>query len=232
MHGSMSLALTGCTFSFSGGKDSTVLLHIARQMYPEMKAVFIDTSLEYPEIIQFVKTFDNVDWLRPKMGFKQVCEKYGFPLISKEVSECVYGARKYLTSIMAEMNASTNERTNERHPYRYWYDKVTGQGKYKKKEITLNDVANNIPIEEMHFCTRDVQNLMGWRRKNKGLHEPFVDNIALTNPSGRGGYDNKYRKLRGIGEYAKQEQVERTDSKDGNPIRDADERQSDKGEYP
>lgn len=114
MRGSIRSVLTGCTFSFSGGKDSTVLLHIARELYPNIKAVFVDTGLEYPEIRQFVKTFDNVDIVRPKMGFKQVCEKYGFPLISKEVSESVYGARKYLTSIMAEMNASTNERTNER----------------------------------------------------------------------------------------------------------------------
>lgn len=133
MRGSIRSVLTGCTFSFSGGKDSTVLLHIARELYPNIKAVFCDTGLEYPEIRQFVKTFDNVDWLRPKMGFKQVCEKYGFPLISKEVSECVYGARKYLTSIMDEVNASTNERTNERHPYRYCYNKLTGRGYYKKQ---------------------------------------------------------------------------------------------------
>ena len=34
--------------SFSGGKDSTVLLHIARQVYPDIPAVFYDTGLEYP----------------------------------------------------------------------------------------------------------------------------------------------------------------------------------------
>lgn len=107
--------LDGVYISFSGGKDSTVLLHIAREMYgDEVKACFIDTGLEYPEIREFVQTFDNVDIVRPKMGFKKVCEEYGFPLISKEVSECVYGAKKYLTSILDEMNASTNERTNER----------------------------------------------------------------------------------------------------------------------
>lgn len=82
--------------SFSGGKDSTVLLHIARKLFPEIKAVFVDTGLEYPEIRDFVKSFDNVEWLKPKMNFRQVIEKYGYPFISKEVSECVDGARKYL----------------------------------------------------------------------------------------------------------------------------------------
>lgn len=107
--------LDGVYVSFSGGKDSSVLLHIAREMYGNsIKAVFIDTGLEYPEIRELVKTYENVDWVRPKKHFRQVCEEYGFPLISKEVSECVYGAKKYLTSILDEMNASTNERTNER----------------------------------------------------------------------------------------------------------------------
>ena len=55
--------------SFSGGKDSTVLLHIAREMYPNIKAVFIDTGLEYPENRDFVKTFDHVDWIKPKKNF-------------------------------------------------------------------------------------------------------------------------------------------------------------------
>ena len=86
----------GVYVSFSGGKDSTVLLHIARQMYTNLKAVFVDTGLEYPEIREFVKTFDNVEWLKPKMNFRQVIEKYGYPFISKEVSESVDGARKYL----------------------------------------------------------------------------------------------------------------------------------------
>ena len=95
----------GVYVSFSGGKDSTVLLTIAREMYPDMKAVFVDTGLEYPEIRQFVKTFSNVDWVKPKMNFRQVIEKYGYPFISKEVSECVYGAKKYLTQVLEMMNA-------------------------------------------------------------------------------------------------------------------------------
>lgn len=79
----------GVYISFSGGKDSTVLLHLARELYPNLKAMFVDTGLEYPEIREFVKTFDNVDIIRPKMNFKQVIEKYGYPFISKEVSHKV-----------------------------------------------------------------------------------------------------------------------------------------------
>jgi len=79
--------------SFSGGKDSTVLLDIARRVYPDIEAVFVDTGLEYPEIREFVKTFDNVTTLRPKMSFKEVIEKYGYPVISKEVAKCLYYSR-------------------------------------------------------------------------------------------------------------------------------------------
>ena len=70
--------------SFSGGKDSTVLLDLVRSEYPNIEAVFVDTGLEYPELKEFVKSFKNVTILRPKMTFKQVIEIYGYPMVSKE----------------------------------------------------------------------------------------------------------------------------------------------------
>jgi 3'-phosphoadenosine 5'-phosphosulfate sulfotransferase (PAPS reductase)/FAD synthetase len=83
--------------SFSGGKDSTVLLRLVREIYPEVPAVFVDTGLEYPEIRQFVQTVSNtaknVVWLRPKLQFDQVIEKYGYPVISKEQSSYIEEAR-------------------------------------------------------------------------------------------------------------------------------------------
>lgn len=80
--------------SFSGGKDSTVLLDIVRNMYPNIEAVFSNTGLEFPEIVKFVKTFDNVTIIKPKMTFKQVINEKGYPVISKSVSNCVRLARK------------------------------------------------------------------------------------------------------------------------------------------
>lgn len=79
--------------SFSGGKDSTVLLHIARQLYPDIPAVYCDTGLEYPELREFVKTIDNVTWLKPEMNFRKVIESYGYPVVSKETSQKIYEVR-------------------------------------------------------------------------------------------------------------------------------------------
>ena len=75
--------------AFSGGKDSTVLLHLVRSMYPDVPAVFSDTGLEYPEIKEFVKTVDNVIIVRPKLSYRQVIEKYGYPVVSKEQSRYI-----------------------------------------------------------------------------------------------------------------------------------------------
>lgn len=87
----------GVYVSFSGGKDSTVLLDIIRNRmnYKDVPAVFVDVPTQFPELKDFALTWDNVEVLKPKISFIQVCEKYGFPLISKEVSRNVSDVRKH-----------------------------------------------------------------------------------------------------------------------------------------
>ena len=80
--------------SFSGGKDSTVLMHIARGLYPDIPAVFSNTGLEYPEIQRFVREYGDVDIVTPKMHFFDVVMQYGFPMISKETAESISYSRR------------------------------------------------------------------------------------------------------------------------------------------
>lgn len=98
----------GIYIGFSGGKDSSVLFHIARKMYPDIKAVYVDTGLEYPEVRSFVKQHGDVEIIRPKMNFREIIIKYGYPFIGKEVAACVYGTRRYLERLAEqEKNAGS-----------------------------------------------------------------------------------------------------------------------------
>ncbi len=74
--------------SFSGGKDSTVLLHLIRTYVDKnIKGVFLNTGIEYPNIVEFVKKQENIDLVRPKKSFFEIISKYGLPIISKEQSQ-------------------------------------------------------------------------------------------------------------------------------------------------
>lgn len=83
----------GVYVSFSGGKDSTVLIDIVRKDYPNIEAIFVNTGLEYPSVRQFALSKENVTELRPTMNFRDVIIKYGYPIIGKEVSQVVQEAR-------------------------------------------------------------------------------------------------------------------------------------------
>lgn len=79
---------------FSGGKDSTVLLHLVRKIYPNVKAVFVNTTNEYTEILQFVKSINNIITIKPKKTFLNTIREYGFPIVSKKVAKAI-GYIKY-----------------------------------------------------------------------------------------------------------------------------------------
>ena len=108
--------------SFSGGKDSTVLLDLSRRIYPDIPAVFIDTGLEYPEIRDFVKTVGNVTWLHPDMNFKKVIETYGYPLISKDVAKQISAARKGTKNAILAFDGKdvAGNETEYRKRYKKW----------------------------------------------------------------------------------------------------------------
>jgi 3'-phosphoadenosine 5'-phosphosulfate sulfotransferase (PAPS reductase)/FAD synthetase len=78
--------------SFSGGMDSTVLLHLVRTIYPGISGVFVN-DLPYPEIKEHVERTDNVMIIRPEKRFPQVLAEYGFPVISKRTAQYIHEVR-------------------------------------------------------------------------------------------------------------------------------------------
>lgn len=112
--------------SFSGGKDSTVLKHLVGNTLGvrDVTSIFINTGLEYPEIIKFVVSQPNVEMVYPQMRFDEVIKKYGYPVISKEVADCIHGARLSLekgadSARLQKMQGRFKDKDGEKSPYNY-----------------------------------------------------------------------------------------------------------------
>ena len=65
--------------AFSGGKDSIVVMDIVRFVDPNIACVFENTTNEYPETLDFVKTISNVITIHPKKTFMECIDEYGMP---------------------------------------------------------------------------------------------------------------------------------------------------------
>ena len=144
--------------SFSGGKDSTVLLDLVRQVNPNIPAIFVDTGLEYPETKEFVKSIDNVTTLRPKMSFKQVIEQYGYPMVSKEQAN-------YLDDIRT---------STEKMRIRRLEGDEQGRFKLSKKWHYLI----NAPFKVSHRCCLVMKKEPAKRYEHETDRVPFIGTLA------------------------------------------------------
>ena len=158
--------------SFSGGKDSTVLLYIARQLYPDMRAVFSNTGLEYPEIQKFVKTFKNVDIIYPEMRFDQVISTYGYPLIGKEVAEAIYyarrlGSRKVKTTRL-KREELLGKRPNDENP--------NERSRYNKEKWL--PIAQDLPVMVSHYCCDKMKKSPIHKYHTKTKVAPIIGTLA------------------------------------------------------
>lgn len=150
--------------SFSGGKDSTVLLDIIRKIYPDTIAVFCDTGLEYPEIKKFVKTFNNVKIIKPKMNFKEVIEKYGYPVPSKEQAQFIDECR----------NTKSDDLRNKR-----LNGKISKNGKLNGKISEKWKFLIDAPFKISKKCCEKLKiNPIKLYEKENNL-KPFIGNLAI-----------------------------------------------------
>jgi len=70
----------GYHLAFSGGKDSIVLLHLAKRAGIKYDAHFNVTSVDPPELMRFIKKeYPEVKWDKPAMTMFQIIRQRAFP---------------------------------------------------------------------------------------------------------------------------------------------------------
>lgn len=90
--------------AYSGGKDSDVILELARMSGIEFRAIYRNTTIDPPGTIAHVKA-NGVEILKPKQTFFQLIEQNGFPnrfmrfccrylKEYKVLDRCIMGVRK------------------------------------------------------------------------------------------------------------------------------------------
>lgn len=70
--------------SWSGGKDSTLVLYLVREIYPDIRTIFNNTGVEYPQNLRFIDKLKqewnlNLIVTTPKISFWECVERWGFP---------------------------------------------------------------------------------------------------------------------------------------------------------
>lgn len=111
-----------CYLSFSGGRDSTIVLALIK-MCEELgtipknaiPAVFCDTKIELGATTDFVKWvrdnwYGNVQIIETEMLFQQVLKEYGKPIVSKQKSEHIMRWQKDNTMKSARILVSNEKK--------------------------------------------------------------------------------------------------------------------------
>lgn len=142
--------------SYSGGKDSSILRDIALRLFPNIRVVFSDTTNELSEVKHYVRKTPDVITVVPDMNFKQVVQKKGFPLVSKEVSQKVY-----------ELKNTNGSKTRLKR----LYGDVKNSGKLSNKWHYLAEQEFNVTHKCCQILKKDP--LEKWA-KNNGNPKPII----------------------------------------------------------
>ena len=159
---------SGVYISFSGGKDSTVLMDIVRKENPNVEAVFLDTWMEYPQIRQYVGGFENVTKIKPEKPLKQIIKEDGWCFPSKDVAEAVEAYRRGCEWAKRKLNGLNKD--GKPDAYRQQY----------KKWLPL---AEDCPEVISPFCCYDMKEIPVAKYEAETGKKPIL--ALLASESGR-----------------------------------------------
>lgn len=72
------------------GLRSLCLLHLAKQVNKQIKAVYIDTGIDFPEWLKYIKKkVKHLDVIKPNISYNDLINKYGYTVVSHSISKRV-----------------------------------------------------------------------------------------------------------------------------------------------
>ena len=153
----------------SGGKDSDVLGDIVKKLFPDVPQVFVNTGLEFDSVRKHgIEVADVV--LQPDMSFVEVITKYGYPIISKEVSQTVTEIQKAIK--------------NGTEPPKYRMDKLNGTcidkntGNLSTYNIPQWKFLIDAPFRISHKCCDVMKKNPSKKYEKQSGNKPFLGTMA------------------------------------------------------
>lgn len=180
--------------SFSGGKDSTILHHLIDLALPNnhIPRVFINTGIEYLDIVKFVKELvkedDRFVIIAPSKNVKETLETFGYPFKSKEHSKKLFeykrGSRS-ISNLAYKNGVRIDKNGNEVKPFascpkilQYQYDE---NFKLKISHLCCQKLKKD-PVHKWQRANNKSIYITGMRSEEGGQRRNM--NCILTNKEG------------------------------------------------
>ena len=162
---------------YSGGKDSDVILHLARRAGIRIKPIYRNTTIDPPGTIAHVREVGGVEIVRPERSFFQLVEQMGMP--NRFQRFCCRYLKEYKVldkSVMGIRKAESTKRDKQ-------YDEPTECRYYGAKTDPANHVEAIYPI--LGWSDEDVLNYID--RHSLRVHPLYYREDGTIDPKRRLG---------------------------------------------
>ncbi len=151
--------------SCSFGKDSTVLLHMATRIYPEIPVLYLNTGLEFPETLEFRDKLVaewglNLREYTPTVTYEELAAEHGNDVYSKNPKLCceclkVEPVKRALDGLDAWITGLRRDETEFRKTIKIVEDhngivKINPLANWTEKEIWNYLKENNVPYNPLY----------------------------------------------------------------------------------
>lgn len=153
----LALALSpddGIFVSFSGGKDSVVMLDLVRRAGVKYTAYYMVTTIDPPESVRFIREyFSDVKWIHPKETFLRMISRKGLPTMG--IRYCCERLKEGQGAGHVVMTGVRASESRKRSSY-----KEVSVHSHRKEHADHHEVTIEGMIEAEHQCIKGKDKVM------------------------------------------------------------------------